>query len=137
MASGCAVRLGDLFNNLMLAKEATMITGAHLIVYTDAAEEAREFLRDGLGLPNVDAGGGWLIFALPPAQLAVHPATEPHQELYLMCDQLEATMAELEAKGATFDRPPREADWGWLVTMSIPGGTRLELYQPSHARPTR
>lgn len=114
-----------------------MIIGAHLIVFTDAAEEAREFLRDGLGLRSVDAGGGWLIFALPAAELAIHPVTESRQELYLMCDQLEATMAELEAKGASFDRPPRDAAWGRLVTMTIPGGTQLELYQPSHPRPTQ
>ena|ERR1700674_714018 len=112
-----------------------MITGAHLIVFTDGAEQAREFLRDGLGLRSVDAGDGWLIFELPRAEVAVHPSTESRHELYLMCDELEATVTDLETKGATFDRPPREAAWGRLATMTIPGGTRLVLYQPSHPTP--
>lgn len=114
-----------------------MITGAHVIVFTEAVEEARAFFRDGLGLSQVDTGGGWLIFSLPPAELAVHPSVEARQELYLMCDGLEATMAELETSGATFDRPPRQADWGRLITMTIPGGTRLALYEPAHPRPDR
>ena len=86
-----------------------MITGAHAIIFSTEAEQARAFLHDVLGLDSVDAGGGWLIFALPPAELAVHPTeteTETEHELYLMCDDVHATVAELTAKGAQFTRRP-------------------------------
>ncbi len=112
-----------------------MITGAHVIIDSTDAEADRRFLRDVLGLQGVDAGDGWLIFALPPSELAVHPAAEARQELYLMCGDLEATMAGLETKGATFEMPVREASWGRVVTMVVPGGTRLALYEPRHPRP--
>lgn len=111
-----------------------MIVGAHVILFTDAAEATREFLRDALRLPAVDAGGGWLIFALPPAEVAVHPATQPSHELYLMCDDLSATIARLTAAGATFG-PTHEERWGRIATMTMPGGAQLPIYQPSHASP--
>ncbi len=112
-----------------------MIDGAHVILFTAAPEETRAFLGDALGLRSVDAGDGWLVFALPPSEVAVHPAAEVRQELYLMCADLEATMAGLETKGATFEMPVREASWGRVVTMVIPGGTHIALYEPRHPRP--
>jgi hypothetical protein len=111
-----------------------MISGAHMILFTPAADAAREFLRDALGLASVDAGGGWLIFALPPAEVAVHPAEVQSQELYLLCDDLPATMANLAGAGATFG-PVQEQRWGRITLMTMPGGTQLSLYQPSHPRP--
>lgn len=109
-----------------------MIIGTHLICYSSDAEADRRFLRDVLGFPGVDAGRGWLIFALPPAEMAVHPG-EPDdgQELYLLCDALEETMASLQAKGVAFD-PPTEARWGRVTRFSLPSGIRVGLYQPLH-----
>ena len=115
-------------------QEDRMIVGSHLIIFTSAAEETRAFLRDALGLASVDAGGGWLIFALPPAEVAVHPSDEERHELYLMCDDLEATIARLEAAGATFD-PVHAERWGRIAVMTMPGGARLPVYQPQHASP--
>lgn len=111
-----------------------MIVGSHMIIFTRAAEETRAFLRDALGLPSVDAGGGWLIFALPPAEVAVHPSDEERHELYLMCDDLEATITRLEAAGARFD-PVHAERWGRVAVMTVPGGARLPVYQPQHASP--
>lgn len=82
----------------------------------------------------MDAGGGWLIFALPPAEVAIHPAPRPSHELYLMCDDLAATIARLGAAGATFD-PIHEERWGRVAMMTMPGGAQLPIYQPSHASP--
>ena len=84
-----------------------MITGAHAIVYSEQADVARAFFKDVLGFDSVDVGGGWLIFALPPGEVAIHPGI-PHHELYLMCDDLEATVAELEARGAEIAGPVSE-----------------------------
>lgn len=110
-----------------------MITGFHAIMYSPAADEARTFFRDILGLPFVDAGGGWLIFTLPPAELAAHPTDqEPRAELYLMCDDVEATVAELGDRGAEFSGPITDEAWGRLIYIHIPGGGRLGLYEPSH-----
>jgi catechol 2,3-dioxygenase-like lactoylglutathione lyase family enzyme len=111
-----------------------MISGAHVILFTPAADATREFLRDALGLSSVDAGGGWLIFALPPAEIAVHPALVPSHELYLMCEDLAATMANLAGAGATFG-PVHEERWGRIALMTIPGGAELSIYQPTHPRP--
>lgn len=113
-----------------------MITGAHVILFTDAAESTRDFLRDALQLPAVDAGGGWLIFALPPAEVAVHPAEQSSHELYLMCQDLAATMAHLAAAGATFG-PVQQERWGQIAVMTMPGGAELPIYQPSHPSPIR
>jgi catechol 2,3-dioxygenase-like lactoylglutathione lyase family enzyme len=109
-----------------------MITGAHVILYSADADADRAFLRDVLGLANVDAGHGWLIFALPPAEVAVHPAGDaPAHELYLLCDDLDATVAELTAQGVAFG-PVSEQRWGRLISIRLPGGSDLGLYQPSH-----
>lgn len=109
-----------------------MISGAHIILYSKDAEADREFLRDVLGFKSVDAGHGWLIFALPPAEAAVHPADEngPH-ELYLMCDDLKAEMATLGAKGVQCSQV-QEQRWGSITTIPLPGGGTLGLYQPKH-----
>ena len=111
-----------------------MINGAHIVVFTPAVEPTRDFLRDALKLPAVDAGSGWLIFALPPAELAVHPADESGHELYLMCDDLAATIVRLGEAGATFG-PVREERWGRVSTMTMPGGAQLPVYQPAHPSP--
>lgn len=109
-----------------------MITGAHAILYSQDADADRAFLRDVLGFPHVDAGHGWLIFALPPAEVAVHPgeANGAH-ELYLTCDDLAATLARIRAHGGKAD-PPVDRSWGRLAMLHLPGGGRLGLYQPRH-----
>ena len=113
-----------------------MITGAHVIVYSADAEADRAFLRDVLELPSVDAGHGWLIFALPPAELATHPTDGVgSHELYLMCDDIHATVAELERKGVTFSGPIAEERWGSVTAISLPGGGELGLYEPKHPSP--
>ena len=115
-----------------------MINAVHAVIYTKDAEAARAFFRDVLGLPNVDAGHGWLIFALPPAEMGVHPTEgENHHQLYLMCDDVEATVAELKAKGVEFTQPVKDAGFGLLTAMKVPGGGELFLYQPKHASPLR
>lgn len=109
-----------------------MITGLHAIVYAADADRARAFFRDVLELPNVDAGDGWLIFAAPPAELAVHPAGGPSHELYLMCDDVHRTVEELAAKGVEFTAPVTDQGWGLLTSLQIPGGGELGLYEPRH-----
>jgi predicted enzyme related to lactoylglutathione lyase len=110
-----------------------MITGVHAIVFTQDVDGAREFLRDAIGLPSVDAGGGWEIFGLPPAELAPHPADEPAPpSLYLMCDDIEATMGELERKGVEVLGPVTDEGWGLLTAIRVPGGGELGLYEPRH-----
>ena len=100
------------------------ITGAHVILYTDDAAADRAFFADVLGLKSVDAGGGWLIFALPPAELAAHPASADggDYELYLMCDDIEATVRELEVKGVEFSTGVTQQRWGLITTIVLPGG---------------
>ena len=113
-----------------------MISGAHAVIFTPDAEGLRAFLRDVLGFPSVDAGGGWLIFALPPAELAVHPTEgDPKHELYLMCDDIEATTAELKAKGVEFTRPVSDEGFGLMTAIRLPGGGELGLYEPRHLTP--
>ena len=113
-----------------------MITGVHAVMFTSEADGLRAFLRDVLGLDSVDAGGGWLIFALPPAELAAHPSDgDTSIELYLMCDDIEATVAELEAKGVEFARPVSDEGWGLVTAMRVPGGGELGLYEPRHPTP--
>jgi catechol 2,3-dioxygenase-like lactoylglutathione lyase family enzyme len=115
---------------------ADMIIGLHAILYTDDAAATRSFLRDTLGLESVDAGGGWLIFAGPPAELAAHPAEgRPRHEVYLMCDDIHATVAQLEAKGAEFVEGVVERRWGLSTTLKLPGGGELPLYEPRHPSP--
>ena len=110
-----------------------MITGAHAIFYSTDAEADRLFLRDLLGTPSVDAGGGWLIMALPPAEIAVHPTEgSPRQELYLMCDDIEAKVREVTANGATVEGAISDQGWGLLATVRLPSGGPLGIYQPRH-----
>src|SRR4051794_13836815 len=108
-----------------------MITGLHAILYSPDAEKVRAFLRDVLGLKSVDAGHGWLIFAAPPAEIAAHPIEEknekPHHELYLMCDDLSATMKELSDKGVQCGGMT-EARWGSITSIHLPDGGELGLY---------
>jgi catechol 2,3-dioxygenase-like lactoylglutathione lyase family enzyme len=110
-----------------------MITGAHAIIYSSQADQARAFLQDVLGFKSVDAGGGWLIFALPPTELAVHPIEgKGLHELYLMCDDINATVEELTAKGARFSKPISDEGWGLLTSITLPGDVELGLYEPRH-----
>ena len=113
-----------------------MITGAHAIIYSGNADADRAFLRDTLGFKSVDAGGGWLIFALPGAELAAHGTDgQPRHELWLMCDDIRATIAELQAKGAEFREGVTEERWGLTTAIKLPGGGELGLYEPRHASP--
>jgi catechol 2,3-dioxygenase-like lactoylglutathione lyase family enzyme len=109
-----------------------MIFGAHLVLYSADAEADRAFLADILGFDSVDAGGGWLIFGLPPAEVAVHPAEAPAAELYLMCDDLEAEMRALAGRGVVCSAV-EEARWGSITKITLPSGAEVGLYQPRHA----
>ena len=112
-----------------------MITGAHAILYSTDPEADRAFLRDVLGLAGVDAGGGWLIFGLPPAEVAVHPAeTSGQQELYLICDDVEAFVADVRGRGIACG-PIEEQRWGRITRVTLPGGGGLGVYEARHARP--
>jgi len=112
-----------------------MIVGAHSILYSTNAEADRAFLRDVLELPNVDVGGGWLIFGLPPAEVAVHPAAKNDvHEFYLMCDDVKAFVARMQ-KHDVVCSPVEDRGWGLLTQLLLPGGGRLGVYQPRHARP--
>ena len=113
-----------------------MITGVHAIVFSPEAEKVRAFFRDVLGLRSVDGGGGWLIFALPPAELAVHPAEgNGRQELYLMCDDIHATLAELRGKGIEVARDVANQGWGLLAAIRLPDGSEFPIYEPRHPSP--
>ena len=113
-----------------------MINAVHSILYARDAEAAREFFADVLGLRSVDAGGGWLIFALPPAELAVHPAEgEARQELYLMTDDLEATLVLLRERGVRVASEPSDQGWGMLASVEVPGFGPIGLYEPRHPVP--
>ena len=108
----------------------------HAIVFSPDAVKARAFFADVLNLPSVDAGGGWLIFALPPAELAVHPADGgSRHELYLMCDDIHATLAELKAKGVEVARDISDQRWGLVAAIRLPDGAEFPIYQPRHASP--
>jgi hypothetical protein len=112
-----------------------MISGAHSVLYSKKAEADRKFLRDVLGLPGVDAGGGWLIFGLPPSELAVHPSrkNEVH-EVFLLCDDVEAFVAKMRKRKVRCE-PVINAGWGLLTRVTLPGGGKLGVYEPRHARP--
>jgi catechol 2,3-dioxygenase-like lactoylglutathione lyase family enzyme len=113
-----------------------VITGAHVIVYSRDADADRAFFRDVLEYPHVDAGGGWLIFKLPPAEVAVHPVEGAgSHELYLMCDDVNATVEQLAAKGVTCG-PVNDQGWGLLTSIRLPGGGELGLYEPRHPKAT-
>ena len=113
-----------------------MITGLHAIVFSPEAEKVREFFRDVLDLPSVDAGGGWLIFAMPPAEIAVHPADGAgRHELYLMCDDIHATLADLRGRGVPVVRDVADQGWGLLAAIALPDGSELPIYEPRHRSP--
>ena len=112
-----------------------MITGAHSIIYSKNPEADRAFLRDVLQLTNVDVGDGWLIFGLPPAEVAVHPSDKNDEhEFYLMCDDINAFVAQMKKKGVACG-PVQDMGWGLLSQLTLPGGGKLGVYQPRHARP--
>jgi hypothetical protein len=111
------------------------IIGAHSIIYSRRPEADRAFLRDVFGLPGVDVGGGWLIFGLPPAEVAVHPSEENDvHEFYLMCEDVQALVAQMEKRNVRCD-PVQSLGWGLLTQVTLPGGGKLGVYQPRHARP--
>lgn len=122
-----------------------MITALHTLVYADDPEAARTFFRDVLQLPGVDTGGGWLIFKSGPSELGVHPAswehegqsggTDQHFDLSLMCDDLEATMDELTARGAQFEGEVEQQSWGSTIRLQVPGARPITLYQPKYDPP--
>jgi catechol 2,3-dioxygenase-like lactoylglutathione lyase family enzyme len=113
------------------------IIGVHAILYTRDAEADRAWFARVLGLDSVDAGGGWIIFALPPTELAAHPASREggDVELYMMCDRIETTMGELRDKGVVFDGSVTDQRWGLVTKIVLPSGARLGLYEPRHASP--
>ena len=109
------------------------ITGVHALIYTSEPEAVRELFRDVFGFEHVDAGGGWLIFRLPPAELGVHPTEHVvRREVSFMCDDVRATMHELEGRGIQFSGEPEDEGFGIGVTMVLPGGAEVLLYEPRH-----
>jgi predicted enzyme related to lactoylglutathione lyase len=122
------------------AQEAVMaIIGAHMLIYSTEPEALRALMRDVFGWRHVDAGDGWLIFALPPAEIGVHPAEGPtyssgvRQEMSLMCDDIRTTIDALKAKGIDVMGEPKDEGWGITVMLRLPGGVELQLYEPRHA----
>jgi predicted enzyme related to lactoylglutathione lyase len=119
--------------------DPTVIAGAHTIIYAEDAEAARAFFRDVVGWPQVDAHGGWLIFELPPGELAFHPddTSRPtgRHELFLMCHDIDATVAELRRKGVEFTEPITDESFGRITRFKIPGAGEIGLYEPSHPSP--
>jgi len=114
-----------------------MIHGAHVIIYSKDSEADRAFFRDVLNYESVDAGQGWLIFALPPAEVAVHPSEDNDvHELFLMCDDIQALIAEMKQKKVTCS-PIDEQRWGSITRLTLPGGGKLGIYQPKHASPLK
>jgi catechol 2,3-dioxygenase-like lactoylglutathione lyase family enzyme len=113
----------------------TLITGAHVMIFTRDEEADRAFLRDILEIPCIDPGGGWLIFKLPPAEMGVHGGDKSDvHHLYLMCDDLDAAIAKLADKGVRCSEP-FAASWGRATSVPLPGGGKIGLYEPRHARP--
>jgi hypothetical protein len=114
------------------------IVGAHVLLYTSEPEALRAALRDVFGWKHVDAGDGWLIFALPPAELGVHPAEGPtyqsgvRHQFTLMCDDIGSTVRDLRAKGIDVEGEPADEGWGISVTLRLPGGLEVQLYEPRH-----
>lgn len=112
-----------------------MITGAHSIIYSTDAEADRAFLRDMFDFPNVDVGGGWLIFGLPPAEVAVHPSnTNNVHDFFLMCDDVNGLTAHMKDRNVACS-DVHEESWGYLTDVKLPGGGKLGIYQPKHERP--
>jgi hypothetical protein len=111
-----------------------MLTGAHAIIYSSDAEADRVFLRDVLGLPHVDVGHGWLIFGLPPAEVAVHPGNNDKHEFYLMCRDVGQFVDTMRARGVACSAI-EDQGWGRVTRITLPGGGGLGVYEPRHARP--
>jgi len=112
-----------------------MLIGSHTIIQSKDADADKAFLRDVLGLPNIDSGGGWLIFALPPSEVAVHPSAKNGvHEFYLICDDIEAFVAQMK-KQRVLCSPIQEQRWGRLVQITLPGGGKLGIYEALHPRP--
>jgi predicted enzyme related to lactoylglutathione lyase len=105
------------------------------MLYAQDTEKVKAFFRDVLELPFVDAGRGWQIFALPPAELASHPAEENRHEIYLMCEDVAATVEKMKAKGVVFTMEIKDQGWGLVTQFELPGGGRMGLYQPRHPSP--
>jgi catechol 2,3-dioxygenase-like lactoylglutathione lyase family enzyme len=112
-----------------------VINAVHTILFARDADAARAFFADVLGLDSVDAGGGWLIFAPPPAELAVHPGDEPRHELYLMTDDLKGTLAALRERGVKVASEPSDEGWGVLASVEVPGFGPIGVYEPRHPVP--
>ena len=110
-----------------------MVKGVHAMFYTPQADELRAFMRDKLGLPFVDTGGGWLVFHLSDAEVASHPAEQPSQQLSFYCDDIHQTMAEMKQRGVGFTGEVSEQEWGWLAHFEMPGAGKMELYQPKYS----
>jgi catechol 2,3-dioxygenase-like lactoylglutathione lyase family enzyme len=123
----------------------SVITAVHTLIYAHDPEAARAFFRDVLELPGTDTGGGWLIFKTGPSELAVHPSSWEHEgntgstdqqfDVSLMCDDLDATVAQLAAKGAQFNGDVSDAGWGLTVRLKVPGAGEMTLYQPKYEPP--
>jgi hypothetical protein len=110
-----------------------VINGAHVIVYSTDAEADRDFIQETLGFAGVDAGQGWMIFRLPPAEIAVHPTSGPPvHELYLMCDDIKKTLDDLASKGVQLAGEVSDEGWGLLASIKLPSGGTLPLYEPRH-----
>ncbi|RJL25068.1 VOC family protein [Bailinhaonella thermotolerans] len=110
-----------------------MITGAHVVMFSRNPDADRAFFRDVLRFPSVKAGDGWPIFALPPAEVGIHPTGEGgSHELYLMCDDIDATVKELAGRGVEFSRPVSDEGWGLVAWIRTPAGSELALYEPKH-----
>ncbi len=115
------------------------IVGVHMLLYSSEPDALRTMLRDTFGFKSVDAGDGWLIFALPPSELGVHPAEGPtyasgvRHQVTLMCDDIRSTVAELRTKGVQIDAEPEDEGFGVTAMMTLPGGVRVMLYEPRHA----
>ena len=109
-----------------------MISGVHAIIYSKQAERLRDFFRDVLQYPSVDAGGGWSIFALPPAELAMHPAEDGYHELWLMCEDVYGTTKQLQSKGVELAMPISDRGWGFVTRLKLPSGDQIGLHLPKH-----
>jgi hypothetical protein len=122
--------MGDAFKGPL-----AMLSGAHVILYSPDADADRAFLRDILALPYVDVGRNWLIFALPPSEIAVHPAEgESKHDLYFKCDNVQTFVEHMRASGFACSQI-NEQRWGWLTEVTLPSGAKLGIYQPKHERP--